>query len=259
VRFTHFLQLETPENTQILQVLRSLVALNESLKSQESQFRANCQDQMKFLKEEINKLNNVEPDDEELQRIKAIEAAHQEALENVEQLRQAFAKKNREIASLQRKIDEVPSRTELQQYQRMFVELYDQVSAKLIETKKYYNSYNTLNDTKNSLQKEVSILNSIESGYAAKQVNAKNKEKMLESLQIIIDQVAQNLTKAKTKLDEENKRKDALNKDYLSSVEVEREYYKLTKDFQIECTKNEQLLERIESKGEGVEGDDAAD
>ena len=36
------------------------------------------------------------------------------------------AKKNREISSLQRRIDEVPSRSELSQYQRRFVELYNQ-------------------------------------------------------------------------------------------------------------------------------------
>ena len=36
------------------------------------------------------------------------------------------ARKNREIALLQRKIDEVPSRTELTQYQRRFIELYSQ-------------------------------------------------------------------------------------------------------------------------------------
>ena len=36
------------------------------------------------------------------------------------------ARKNREIAHLQRKIDEVPSRAELTQYQRRFIELYTQ-------------------------------------------------------------------------------------------------------------------------------------
>lgn len=36
------------------------------------------------------------------------------------------ARKNREIAGLQRKVDEVPSRAELTQYQRRFVELYNQ-------------------------------------------------------------------------------------------------------------------------------------
>ena len=36
------------------------------------------------------------------------------------------AKKNRDIAVLLKKIDEVPSRAELSQYQRRFVELYNQ-------------------------------------------------------------------------------------------------------------------------------------
>lgn len=36
------------------------------------------------------------------------------------------ARKNREISALQRKIDEVPSRAELSQYQRRFIELYNQ-------------------------------------------------------------------------------------------------------------------------------------
>lgn len=36
------------------------------------------------------------------------------------------ARRNREIAILQRKIDEVPSRAELTQYQKRFIELYSQ-------------------------------------------------------------------------------------------------------------------------------------
>ena len=36
------------------------------------------------------------------------------------------AKRNREIASLQWKLDDVPSRAELSQYQRRFIELYNQ-------------------------------------------------------------------------------------------------------------------------------------
>lgn len=38
----------------------------------------------------------------------------------------AQARRNREIAILQRKIDEVPSRAELTQYQKRFLELYSQ-------------------------------------------------------------------------------------------------------------------------------------
>ena len=55
---------------------------------------------------------------------------------------------------VERKIDEVPSRTELTQYQRQFVELYEQMGTKFTETKNYYNSYNTLESIKRILEND---------------------------------------------------------------------------------------------------------
>ena len=78
--------------------------------------------------------------------------------ENHLKLCQFQARKNREIAALQRKIDEVPSRAELSQYQRRFVELYNQVSSTHRETKQFYTLYNTLDDTKLYLNKEVGLM-----------------------------------------------------------------------------------------------------
>lgn len=47
-------------------------------------------------------------------------------LEKMKIIRLQVAKKNRNIAALQRQLDEVPSRAELAQYQRRFLELYNQ-------------------------------------------------------------------------------------------------------------------------------------
>lgn len=91
----------------------------------------------------------------QVKRLQLVEETYQSDRAKLQEIRQLAAKKNREIAMVQRKIDEIPSRTELQQYQRQFVELYEQVSSKFTETRKYYNSYNTLNDTRQFLQKEV--------------------------------------------------------------------------------------------------------
>ena len=41
-------------------------------------------------------------------------------------LKLKVAKKNREISTLKRKLDETPSRNELTQYQKRFIELYNQ-------------------------------------------------------------------------------------------------------------------------------------
>jgi len=54
-----------------------------------------------------------------------------------------------------REIDDVPTRSELIQYERRFVELFDQVARKLDETRKYYETYNMLVQCKDILTKEV--------------------------------------------------------------------------------------------------------
>lgn len=121
---------------------------------------------------------------EEEDRVKEYE----DQKEAVMRVRLQLAKKNRTIASLTRQLDDVPGRSELTQYQRRFMELYNQgnwklaftrehriydeflrgiiaVSAKHKETKQYYTLYNTLDDTKLYLTKELSLLNSIQDNY----------------------------------------------------------------------------------------------
>lgn len=67
-----------------------------------------------------------------------------------------LAEANLEVASTIRVIDDTPTRTELIQYEKRFVELYQQVAWKLEETKKYYDLYNTLDTSLGFIQKEVS-------------------------------------------------------------------------------------------------------
>lgn len=46
--------------------------------------------------------------------------------ERLNVIRLQLAKKNRAIVSIERKLDNIPDRTELAQYQRRFIELYSQ-------------------------------------------------------------------------------------------------------------------------------------
>lgn len=50
----------------------------------------------------------------------------EEEQQHVQKLRLLLAKRTRSIAALQRQLDEVPGRAELAQYQRRFLELYNQ-------------------------------------------------------------------------------------------------------------------------------------
>lgn len=76
-----------------------------------------------------------------------------------------LGRKTRAVAALQRQLDQIPTRAELAQYQRRFMELYNQVAAKHRETKQFYTLYNTLNDTHQYLNKELTLLNSILDNY----------------------------------------------------------------------------------------------
>ena len=50
----------------------------------------------------------------------------------LQKIRLLAARRNRDIAAFERKIDEVPGRSELTQYQRRFVELYNQVGGECL-------------------------------------------------------------------------------------------------------------------------------
>eukprot|EP00002_Diphylleia_rotans_P010945 TRINITY_DN2169_c0_g1_i1.p1 TRINITY_DN2169_c0_g1~~TRINITY_DN2169_c0_g1_i1.p1 ORF type:complete len:535 (+),score=130.48 TRINITY_DN2169_c0_g1_i1:59-1663(+) len=144
--------MENESNTQDLQNLKSLVALNEALKAQEAEFKANCKRQLGELQTMLQALEDEGPT-EEAEKEKSVDETLASENERLQKARQIVNAKNRDFVNLQRKIDEVPTRTELIQYERRFMELYEQINAKLLETRKYFNTYNNLEDVKNMLSK----------------------------------------------------------------------------------------------------------
>ncbi|KAH9369690.1 hypothetical protein HPB48_007657 [Haemaphysalis longicornis] len=131
-----------------------LLRIEAELSGQEARFRAHCRQEMQRLQAQLAAL---EPDQGAADdpRDSQVEAQCQQEREKLQRMRLLLAKKNREIAAIQRKIDEVPSRAELNQYQRRFVELYGQVAATHRETKQFFTLYNTLDDIRMYLDKEV--------------------------------------------------------------------------------------------------------
>ncbi|KAJ7354756.1 Coiled-coil domain-containing protein 93 [Desmophyllum pertusum] len=223
-----FNQMESGENASILQKLRSIVVMNENLKKQEQQFRAHCKEEMTRLQENLEKLKvqGSEDDSEEKERLELIGKQYEADKAKLEKIRLLLARKNREISSLQRKIDEVPSRAELTQYQRRFVELYNHVAGTHKETKQFFTLYNTLDDTKLYLGKEVNLLNSIHDNFEQAMSSPSNKEQFLKQFDSIIKGIMDNKGRIEKKKGVEKLRRDGLNQKYLDIVEQERLYYK---------------------------------
>uniref|UniRef100_A0A7N6A0D8 Coiled-coil domain-containing protein 93 n=1 Tax=Anabas testudineus TaxID=64144 RepID=A0A7N6A0D8_ANATE len=204
-------QMEEQADSSLLEKLRALVTMNENLKQQEQEFRTHCR---------------------------------------VSTLTQTFiARRNREIAIMQRKVDAVPSRAELTQYQKRFIELYSQVSATHKETKQFFTLYNTLDDKKVYLEKEVNLLNSIHDNFQQAMSSSGAKEQFLRQMEQIVEGIKQNRIKMEKKKQENKMRRDQLNDEYLELLDKQRLYFKTVKDFKEECRKNEMLLSKLRTKG----------
>ena len=96
-------------------------------------------------------------EDEETARYNQIEVMHTKVTDQVRPAAAAVGGAQPDAPSGMRAIDDIPTRTELIQYERRFSELYQQVAPKP-ENKKYFEMYNTLDERKRMLEKEVTLV-----------------------------------------------------------------------------------------------------
>jgi hypothetical protein len=82
------------------------------------------------LESEIESLKELanSGDSDEAGMFNKISDQYEATLSKLKALKLKVAKRNREISTLKRKLDETPSRNELTQYQKRFIELYNQSS-----------------------------------------------------------------------------------------------------------------------------------
>nr|XP_012997953.1 coiled-coil domain-containing protein 93 isoform X1 [Cavia porcellus] len=256
-------KIESKADPSILQNLRALVAMNENLKSQEQEFKAHCREEMTRLQQEIENLKAERaPDEKTLANeggpdgVLTSVMTHNEDLdrrynmekEKLYKIRLLQARRNREIAILHRKIDEVPSRAELIQYQKRFIELYRQISAVHKETKQFFTLYNTLDDKKIYLEKEISLLNSIHENFSQAMASSAARDQFLRQMEQIVEGIKQSRMKMEKKKQENKMRRDQLNDQYLELLEKQRLYFKTVKEFKEEGRKNEVLLSKMKAK-----------
>jgi len=241
--------METEENRADLARLKSLVILNENLKQQETKFKAQCKKQLGELNEKIATVGDADMDDEEKRKLEQIEQVYAKDFAKFSKVRQLLAKKNQEISFVQRKIDDIPTRTELVQYERRFVELHDQVASKLDETKKHFNTFNNLTDRTEYLEKELNFLDSVHANYSTSMSGSENKSKFLEEVSSVHNDVDNCVNQVEGKLTKAGEERNTLQDEYNALMENQRAYFKACKDFQDECTKNE-YLESMRTQGE---------
>ncbi|ETV76413.1 hypothetical protein, variant [Aphanomyces astaci] len=128
-------------NAHDLLQLRTLIALHTNLKLQESQFKASCTEQLASLQSRQQALvgsSSSKRGDDVADNVVQIEQRHQRVVDKRMELKRAVAKEAQGILAAMRRIDSIPSRSELIQYEKRFAELYDEVHTKPIQPYKIY-------------------------------------------------------------------------------------------------------------------------
>ncbi|EDQ91848.1 uncharacterized protein MONBRDRAFT_19712 [Monosiga brevicollis MX1] len=235
-------------NKPIIEKLRTLLATMDDLKARQGAFKATCQAEMERLQGEIEGLRAtgaIQVDDE---RAQAVQQQLQEEQARLDKAKISASKRNRQVAYLERQLDQIPSRSELKQYQRRFVELYEQINAKHRETQHYFALYNTLSDTKSYMMNENSLLQSIQETFPKAVLSTNNKRAFLDQLAKIVDGIDNNKERLREKEGSARERRDQLSQVHLALIETERRYFKAVRDYEQDMKRNAKLAAQLAAK-----------
>lgn len=227
------------EEQELLAKLQALVLKNEQLKVKETEFKATCKEALEELTLRNDNLaskldQNVEQEDED------------EDVEKLTSLRTELATTSQAVNSLERHLDAVPSRHELAQYQRRFVELDNQALSEYSETQRFVTLFNTLQDQKTFMDKEAKLLNSIlDSIPDAKMASSSSKQQFVVQLERLLQGVNQAKGKAQQLLREQQEVNEMANNELAGLVEQQRTYSLLVRDMREEMRRNEILTGKL--------------
>ncbi|EOY31388.1 Coiled-coil domain-containing protein 93 isoform 4 [Theobroma cacao] len=162
-----------------------LLETSKTLERQESQIRSDFDAKRSSLEAEVSDLEEkiaTGCDDEKLSH--GLDDSLNESLHKLNSAKKELAARLRAIVSVKRQLDDVPSQSELIQYERRFSELNAHIQEKLQQTRKFYATYNALLEIKELMLKETSLLNSISSQQKLEklQLGLQEEQKVCDSL-----------------------------------------------------------------------------
>ena len=213
------------------------VKRKQDLVREREAFQSTCEGERERLKAEAaeataaaEKSNGADAGDQ------ALVAEYQAVSSQTQGLQQDLSKVSRAALFLRRALDDIPSTYELTQYQKRFVELYDLVQANLQETRQHYNTYNTLSDTKEFLQKESKLMTSIYN--AAKTTHGASA--FLDQMREIARGVASTMERYRAKQERGEEALEAEKGRLGAQLGLQREYLKALADLQAELRGREE-------------------
>ena len=152
-----------------------------------------------------------------------------------------MASVSRALGEKLRRIDDIPTRIELIQYERRFVELVDESALKLDETRKFYSMYNTLEDTLKFLHNQVALIDSIYSNFEDAQIDRAKASAYLTQMRAINTNMRQLTEKYGRTLTQRRSEMETLECKHQLLLDNQRQYFAAIKEFQDLCEANQKL------------------
>ena len=226
---------------------RQLVTLIDQLKKDKTLFKKSCREEKRVLEQKMQRLREEQQDNSKKEEEEEL-VLQQEVLKQKEKVKRVtleLAHVSRDVLRCQRRLDDIPSRSEVTQYQRRFVELYDQIAAKHIEAKKFYVLYNQLEDTRVQLEKEFILLNSIMESFSVASQSLNGQGDFISQFESIIHNLFQAKTRIESRICQEKDKKEQLSRQLQDYLEKQRLYNKLIDKFKKECTRSQVLQDKV--------------
>lgn len=233
--------LETEENRQTLDQLDRLVSQNEAANAQRKQFKNQCKAELEELQSRNEALSKEETPENQDQLKRQVDSAREQLTGALKIL----GEKNVNLMKLRRQLDAVPGNAELNQYQRRFTELCTQVNEKQTELNGYYLLYNTLEDTKVYLNKELSLLTSIHDSFSQSMTSSAGKGEFLQQMEKIVTAVRQNKNKIEKQIEMLTEKHQDLGRCLGQFAVDEHQYRDTLKAISNESQKYKQLMSQL--------------
>eukprot|EP01060_Flectonema_neradi_P021674 TRINITY_DN294_c1_g1_i1.p1 TRINITY_DN294_c1_g1~~TRINITY_DN294_c1_g1_i1.p1 ORF type:complete len:633 (+),score=174.66 TRINITY_DN294_c1_g1_i1:68-1900(+) len=249
-----------PKKKSLFKKLLKALEKIEQIEKDTEAFRQRCAEQQGSWKKKTQKaadrLQRTLEHGENEEELVALRQQLERVKTRMQPIIKEVAAKDREIATHQRKIDNIPTRAELTQYEKRFHELYAQVAWKFEETKQNYNRYNVLTETAGYLSKETDLMKSLESQIKEVMGASKEnemKEALADGINDIVGKIEINKKRVDDEISESKSKLVAKEEEYASLIAVQRSYLQGVKELKEAFSKNEQLVAKHESMTAAIE------
>ncbi|KAI6680119.1 hypothetical protein NL676_034000 [Syzygium grande] len=170
------------------------------------------------------------------------------SLEKLHLAKKELAARLRMVLSVKRQLEDVPSQSELIQYERRFSELNMNIAEIHRQTCKYYATYNALLEIKELMLKETSLLNSLNSQFQDAISDTAGRLKLIDSMEGILKGIKQKLEKVQDGIQADQRVCKTLREKYAAAAARQRRGSSLLKSLQEVITRNQRLKNELQSR-----------